>query len=60
MEVYFLLTAVNGTSFYAVYSNFTIGPESDNYTLRMQDGSYRGNAGGIIYHFILFCILRAI
>ena len=45
MDVYFHLTAVNGTSYYAMYSNFTIGPESDNYRLHFQAGSYSGNAG---------------
>ena len=48
MDVYFHLTAVNGTSYYAKYSNFSIGPESDNYRLHFKAGSFSGNAGGSI------------
>ena len=52
MDVYFQLTPFNGTSYHAVYSNFTIGPESDNYRISFKAGSYRGNAGEFVQHHL--------
>ena len=45
-DVYFKIRELeNGTWFHAMYANFTVGPESDNYRLQFDPSSYTGNAG---------------
>ena len=44
-DVYFKIKAKLGTWFYAKYSDFRIGPESDNYRLTFDPLSYTGDAG---------------
>ena len=44
-DVYFKIQARNGTWFHAMYTQFRVGPESDNYRLQFDPLSYSGNAG---------------
>ena len=51
-DAYFKLQSSNGSWFFARYSGFIVGPESDNYRLTFDPTSYTGNAGKTI-HIIL-------
>ena len=44
-SLYFKLQALDGMWFWAEYSNFSIGPECDNYRLTFDPYSLKGDAG---------------
>ena len=44
-EVYFKLQAQNNSWYYAIYQDFRVDPEANNYMLHFNDTSYVGTAG---------------